>query len=355
MNQDQDPPRAGRKVNFKLRTLTIQLFIASIHFYFFHLCLQVRFQPKPPPPKKKSKPPASGSEDAEEEQQNTEVDRSLLRQWNERVARSTPKVETQSSHQVAFGPGDSSSPMLRTYGKSSGGSSSEAFSNDLNALKLSSTAEDDKSVTFMSDGEDMYDGEDTTKASETKNKMYKEPWDYQHSYYPTTLPLRKPYSGDPEILDEEEFGEAAANVEYDENKINSAAELGLKEKSEQQKMILFKFPLTLPLEEQTRKGKEKVGTSTASKEPGKKEGPFEGLQKGKMGKMLVYKSGAVKLKIGEILFDVTPGSNSDEAAQYATAMNAVKKQCCTLGQLGKNAVVIPDLDSVDLQGDKRQT
>ncbi|MED6122825.1 hypothetical protein PIB30_043577 [Stylosanthes scabra] len=324
MNQDQDqnqdPPRPVRKV---------------------------RFQPKPPP-KKKSKPAASGSEDAEEQQQNTDADQSLLRHWRERVARSTPKVETQSSHQVAFGPGDSSSPMLRTYGKRSGGSSSEAFLDDLNALKLSSTAEDDKSDTSM------YDGEDTMKASETKNKMYKEPWDYQHSYYPTTLPLRKPYSGDPEILDEEEFGEAAANVEYDENKINSAAELGLNEKSEQEKMILFKFPLALPLEKQTRKGKEKVGTSTVSKEPGKKEGtPLEGLQKGKMGKMLVYKSGAVKLKIGEILFDVSPGSNS-ETAQYATAMNTVKKQCCTLGQLGKNAVVIPDLDSIDLQGDKRQ-
>lgn len=30
-----------------------------------------------------------------------------------------------------------------------------------------------------------------------------------------------------EILDEQEFGEAAASVEYDENAVNSAAELGL--------------------------------------------------------------------------------------------------------------------------------
>ena len=30
-----------------------------------------------------------------------------------------------------------------------------------------------------------------------------------------------------EILDEEEFGEAAASIEYDENNVNSAAELGL--------------------------------------------------------------------------------------------------------------------------------
>jgi len=30
-----------------------------------------------------------------------------------------------------------------------------------------------------------------------------------------------------EILDEEEFGEAATNLEYDENTVNSAAELEL--------------------------------------------------------------------------------------------------------------------------------
>ncbi|XP_057751318.1 uncharacterized protein LOC130969557 isoform X2 [Arachis stenosperma] len=328
---DQDPPRAPRKM---------------------------KFTPNPPP-KRKPKTTASHRRDAEGQQQNPEEDKSLLRRWNENIARRTPKTETKSSHQVAFGPGDSSSamlrryasqvafgpgdgssPMLQTYGKR-GGSSSE----DLNALTLPSSAEDDKSDTFM------YDVEETMNKSERKSKReHKEPWDYQHSYYPTSLPLRMPYSGDPEILDEEEFGEAAASVEYDENKINAAEELGLNEKSDQQKMILFKFPPVLPFEKPTgsRKGKEKVGTSTASKEPGKKEGtPLEGLPTGHVGKIMIYNSGAVKLKIGENLFDVSPGSNS-QILQYAAVMNTKKKECCVLGQLGKNAVVTPDLDSLQL-------
>lgn len=76
-----------------------------------------------------------------------------------------------------------------------------------------------------------------------------------NSYYPTVLPLRKPNSGDPgmlwcesqssalwmclisafdhlfvvllELLDQEEFGNVAKHLHYDENNINSAEELGL--------------------------------------------------------------------------------------------------------------------------------
>lgn len=73
-------------------------------------------------------------------------------------------------------------------------------------------------------------------------------------------------------------------------------------------MLFFKFPPSLPLEKQSvsRKGKEKVGTPTVSGESTKPKGtPLEGLRQGYAGKMLVYKSGAIKLKLGETLFDVS--------------------------------------------------
>ena len=55
----------------------------------------------------------------------------------------------------------------------------------------------------------------------------------------------------------------------------------------------------------SKKGKEKVGTPTASE--GLVKGcNLEELSRGHMGKMLVYKSGAVKLKLGEVLLDVSP-------------------------------------------------
>ena len=51
------------------------------------------------------------------------------------------------------------------------------------------------------------------------------------------------------------------------------------------------------------KGKEVIGRSTTS--DSKQSCSLEELPGGYMGKMLVYKSGAIKLKIGNILYDVS--------------------------------------------------
>ncbi|XP_027356125.1 uncharacterized protein LOC113865631 isoform X3 [Abrus precatorius] len=270
---------------------------------------KVKFTPKAPP-NRKPKPPASTKTEANDEQnEDTAQARALLRRWNENIARREPKVERKSSVEVAFGPGGSSS-SLRTY--------------------------------------DVTD--DNINASARKIKReYKEPWDYDNSYYPTTLPLRKPYSGNPEILDEEEFGEAATSVEYDEKSVNPSAELGLLEKIEQPKMVLFQLPI-LPLAKQSvnNKGKEKVGTLTVSGEATKsKASALEELPTGYMGKMQVYKSGAIKLKLGETIFDVSPGSKCI-FAQAFVAINFAEKHCCVLGELNKRVDVTPDLDSLEL-------
>jgi DNA-directed RNA polymerase III subunit RPC4 len=68
-------------------------------------------------------------------------------------------------------------------------------------------------------------------------------------------------------------------------------------------MIIFKLPAVLPRIEQpvSSKGKEKIGTSKVSK----KGTNLLELPSGCIGKMQVYKSGAVKLKIGETLYDVS--------------------------------------------------
>ncbi|GJZ07805.1 DNA-directed RNA polymerase III subunit RPC4-like protein [Tanacetum coccineum] len=44
------------------------------------------------------------------------------------------------------------------------------------------------------------------------------------SYYPITLPLRRPCSVNPEVLDAQEFGE---EKEYVETKMNTASKIGL--------------------------------------------------------------------------------------------------------------------------------
>lgn len=55
------------------------------------------------------------------------------------------------------------------------------------------------------------------------------------------------------------------------------------------------------------KGKEIAGSSMdiMSGHPSKKDASIEELPEGYMGKMLVFRSGAVKLKLGEIMYDVS--------------------------------------------------
>lgn len=66
-------------------------------------------------------------------------------------------------------------------------------------------------------------------------------------------------------------------------------------------MLFFKLPVVLPF----IKGEEKSGTSKVAANTKKGTNLLE-LPGGYMGKMLVYKSGAVKIKLGETLFDVSP-------------------------------------------------
>lgn len=137
-----------------------------------------------------------------------------------------------------------------------------------------------------------------------------------------------------ELLDEEEFGKASSSVEeYDESKVNTAKELALgvraltsatisisnaiqslmwtlccprQDGDADGRMFFFQLPAALPL------GRRPEATTTKGKETGGKMLGISGnrcslddLPAGFMGKMLVYKSGAIKMKLGDAIFDVS--------------------------------------------------
>ncbi|XP_068653305.1 uncharacterized protein [Aristolochia californica] len=192
--------------------------------------------------------------------------------------------------------------------------------------------------------------QDVTASSNSQivEKEYVEPWDY-YSYYPIALPMRRPYSGNPEALDEEEFRGASTNYDHDETCTNPAAELGLVGETEEEKMLFFQLPSSLPLVKRSAsvKGKEIIDSSKTSHGPGiSNDGcKLEDLPAGFMGKLLVYKSGIVKMKLGDALFDVSPGLDC-VFAQEVAAINPSEKHCCILGELNKRATVTPDMDSL---------
>ncbi|KAK3221091.1 hypothetical protein Dsin_015061 [Dipteronia sinensis] len=309
-----------------------------------------RFRPKIPPPSPDPQPtvPTPRSEPKKEDDAEVQARRRLLRQFNEAKTRQGPKVEKTSSVQVAFGPGaSSSSSSIRTFGVRKDGNSAKGTGS---GLKHSTS--DDRQIVISSSSTAKEEGSGARSSNALALKVkkdYREPWDYSHTYYPTTLPWRPPYSGDPELLDEAEFGEATRDLEYVENATNAASDLSLLDDSEENRMMLFQFPANLPLNKRPAsiKGKEKVESSSTSS--GRVDAPMKaglnGLSGGYMGKLLVYQSGAVKLKLGDTLYDVSPGSDGS-FAQDIVAINTEEKNCCVLGEIGKRAVVAPDIDSL---------
>ncbi|OVA13380.1 RNA polymerase III Rpc4 [Macleaya cordata] len=153
----------------------------------------------------------------------------------------------------------------------------------------------------------------------------------------------------PELLDDEEFGEASADMAYEEDTLNPALELGLMEESEDARMVFLQLPASLPLMKRsaTAESNETAGSSRPSKPVDhlEKGCSLEELPPGFMGKLLVHKSGAVKLKLGDTLYDVSPGSDCT-FANDVVAINTEGKQCCSVGELNKRAVVTPDVDSL---------
>ncbi|KAK3166192.1 hypothetical protein QOZ80_1AG0042600 [Eleusine coracana subsp. coracana] len=155
-----------------------------------------------------------------------------------------------------------------------------------------------------------------------------------------------------EYDDDEDDGDDDDDVEFQENQQSStqceattypAEERGLlQEKERKEKMFLFQLPKTLPLPRSSiveRKGK---ATSREVKEGSK----LQQLPQGYMGKMLVYKSGKIKMKIGDVMFDVNPGAES-RMVQHAVAINSKEKHCCLLGEIeNRHVIVTPDVDSL---------
>lgn len=246
--------------------------------------------------------------------------RELLRRVNEGSMRRGPKVERKREPaQVAFG--YAGNPMsIRTFGRNSSSGSTS---------RIQGPVSDDSQIL----------------PGPKRNKEYVEPWNY-YSYYPVTLPLRRPHSGNPELLDEEEFGEASENIEYNENSISPAAELGLMDDCEAEQMLFLQLPASLPMAKRppSTKGKEIAGSSRNVGLQGKVCGLDE-LPPGFVGKMLVYKSGAIKLKLGEIIYDVSPGSDC-VFTQNVAAINTEEKHCCDLGELDNRLVITPNIDSL---------
>ncbi|EEF46295.1 DNA binding protein, putative [Ricinus communis] len=268
---------------------------------------KLKYMPKAPP--RRPPKPEVKSEKAEDEDATQAM--KLMKQFQERSMRAKPKAEKKvQASQIAFGFG-AASPSIKSYA----------------APKVGAAVNHNQ-------GSSVNGG---AYSSELGEKEYIEPWNY-YSYYPVTLPLRRPYSGNPATLNAEEFGEASDTSEYDENSTNSAINLGLMEENVEANMFFLQLPPTVPMIK-------RLATADGHKVKEEKTCKLDELPAGHMGKMLVYRSGAVKLKLGDTLYDVSPGLDF-AFAQDIAAINTAEKHCCVVAEIDKHAIVTPDVDAI---------
>ncbi|CAI7806249.1 unnamed protein product, partial [Closterium sp. NIES-54] len=178
-----------------------------------------------------------------------------------------------------------------------------------------------------------------------KKAKKRDTMDYSR-YYPTTLPLRPPNTGPPDLLNEAEFGEEALSRPFNEAAVPPARELGLNppaaaaaaaSSSLDDRMIFFQLPAALPVRRER-------AAELAPGEPGPLD-ELSSLPEGRIGKILVYDDGSVKMKLGDTLFDLQAGSPCIFHQELA-AVNAASGMCHFLGDVRQRAVVVPDIDSL---------
>eukprot|EP00850_Spirogloea_muscicola_P018762 SM000175S03309 [mRNA] locus=s175:188215:190989:+ [translate_table: standard] len=228
----------------------------------------------------------------------------------------------------------------------------------------------DRLLSFQEGPEELFEPE---KGKVKRCDM--EPMDYT-KYYPITLPLRPPHVGASDKLDLAEFGVVAPDA-FDEDAMPAAQELGLwviaavlslciaaaaaalrarangilklrvalslQDKSEQERLLFFQLPVALPLAQPAAS----EGDGSEAGEGAQPHGLLDlaALPRGCMGKLLVYESGAVKLKLGSVLLDALPGATCVFHQELA-AIDTVSRECFFLGDVSQRVVLTPDVESL---------
>lgn len=73
--------------------------------------------------------------------------------------------------------------------------------------------------------------------------------------------------------------------------------------------------------------------------------PVRDLPSGYLGKLMVYRSGKVKMKIGDILFDVSIGTKST-CLQHVAHISTKDKTAMILGTIKQRTVVTPNIEDL---------
>ncbi|KAI5069452.1 hypothetical protein GOP47_0015753 [Adiantum capillus-veneris] len=282
---------------------------------------KTKFEPKVPTRRlKKAVAVKSETGAASEMDISSELMKLVKQSQDDAAARSARRSDIRAPTRVAFGSGTSvAGRAVAAFSK--GGGSGGGGGGSSGDRKSSKSLEGS-----IKDGMILDEKDEKIKSSLSQT------WDLS-KYYPITLPLRKP--GSIELNAEDQPGE------LEEDSVPTADELALMQESDEDRYLFFQLPSLLPLAKPNvgapAKGSENSNLKGASRNSTRPDysGPstwLEDLPPGQMGKLLVYRSGAVKLQLGGTSFEAVAGSQC-VFAQELVGINATTQHCCFLGDV----------------------
>eukprot|EP00798_Chlamydomonas_sp_ICE-L_P016352 gene16352-22552_t len=178
-----------------------------------------------------------------------------------------------------------------------------------------------------------------------------------NQFYPSSLPLRPPEADMEDDIDGVDLVKAALPVENlgagDEGLGSTAEELNFMNLDDDNPpLFLVQMPTVLPVRGASQAAEPSGRRSAAQAEGGLDGGKPNGgrpvastikeLPSGRIGKLLVFKSGKMKLQLGGVLMDVSVGTESSQRQDVA-AINSQAGHCVLLGEVGQRLVVSPDV------------
>ncbi|GIL70247.1 hypothetical protein Vretimale_3526 [Volvox reticuliferus] len=267
----------------------------------------------------------------------------------------------QQRYQVTFGVGGEERPALaaaKQYGRSGGGSGGGGVGGGGGGGRSAGGGRIKSDGAVGADDEalpDLPDSKQDIKSIKPRPPVL----DYSQ-YYPTILPLRVPGE---EIWEEADGGPAFQPSALDLAAMpdvpqHPAEDLELFDPEMEDQMFLMQMPGVLPLKPgggaaaaagdggggagpgpSSERRRKEAAAATANKAPGCS---VRDTPSGRIGKLLVFRSGKVKMQVGDVLMDVSLGL-PNQHRQDVVAINPSSNACVFLGDVTQRVLVSPDV------------
>jgi DNA-directed RNA polymerase III subunit RPC4 len=160
--------------------------------------------------------------------------------------------------------------------------------------------------------------------------------------------------------------EGTPNGQNNDMHIDEVADSNAELPFEDERLYFFQLPAILPrfkvpIDEPAVKGeaedvemKEQPSTIKMEKEQEARRAPkvvdveFDKAQEGRIGSLLVYKSGKVKLKLGSVLMEVAPGTDPSflENVVVVDSKDQTRTSAVSVGNITEKFLCVPDIDSL---------